>query len=306
MTGTRVGWIGTGVMGAPMCGHLLASGYPVTVFNRTRERARSLLERGAAWADSPQAVAQNTDVVFTMVGFPDDVREAVLGRAAAVAGAGRGPVLVDMTTGEPSLAREIHEAARARGVASLDAPVSGGDVGAREARLSIMVGGERDAFERVAPLLRCLGATVVHQGPAGAGQHTKMVNQILVASGMVAVSEALLYAYKAGLDLPTVLQSVSGGAAGSWSLAHYVPRILARDFAPGFRVDHFVKDMGIALAEARRMRLSLPGLALGEQLYLALVAQGDGRQGTHALVLALARLSAVEWPATPSAPPPPR
>ena len=306
MTGTRVGWIGTGVMGAPMCGHLLASGYPVTVFNRTPERARGLLERGAAWAESPQAVAQHADVVFTMVGFPDDLREIVLGPAGTLAGAGHGTILVDMTTSEPSLAREIYEAARARGVASLDAPVSGGDVGARAAGLSIMVGGDRDAFERVAPLLRCLGATIVHQGPAGAGQHTKMVNQILVASGMVAVSEALLYAHQAGLDLPTVLQSVSGGAAGSWSLAHYAPRILARDFAPGFRVDHFVKDMGIALAEARRMRLSLPGLALVEQLYLALVAQGDGRQGTHALVLALARLSAVEWPATPSAPPPPR
>ena len=306
MTGTRVGWIGTGVMGAPMCGHLLASGYPVTVFNRTPERARGLLERGAAWAESPQAVAQHADVVFTMVGFPDDVREIVLGPAGTLAGAGHGTILVDMTTSEPSLAREIYEAARARGVASLDAPVSGGDVGARAAGLSIMVGGDRDAFERVAPLLRCLGATIVHQGPAGAGQHTKMVNQILVASGMVAVSEALLYAHQAGLDLPTVLQSVSGGAAGSWSLTHYAPRILARDFAPGFRVDHFVKDMGIALAEARRMRLSLPGLALVEQLYLALVAQGDGRKGTHALVLALARLSAVEWSATPSAPPPPR
>ena len=306
MTGTRVGWIGTGVMGAPMCGHLLASGYPVTVFNRTPERARGLLERGAAWAESPQAVAQHADVVFTMVGFPDDVREIVLGPAGTLAGAGHGTILVDMTTSEPSLAREIYEAARARGVASLDAPVSGGDVGARAAGLSIMVGGDQDAFERVAPLLRCLGATIVHQGPAGAGQHTKMVNQILVASGMVAVSEALLYAHQAGLDLPTVLQSVSGGAAGSWSLTHYAPRILARDFAPGFRVDHFVKDMGIALAEARRMRLSLPGLALVEQLYLALVAQGDGREGTHALVLALARLSAVEWPATPSAPPPPR
>ena len=306
MTGTRVGWIGTGVMGAPMCGHLLASGYPVTVFNRTPERARGLLERGAAWAESPQAVAQHADVVFTMVGFPDDLREIVLGPAGTLAGAGHGTILVDMTTSEPSLAREIYEAARARGVASLDAPVSGGDVGARAAGLSIMVGGDRDAFERVAPLLRCLGATIVHQGPAGAGQHTKMVNQILVASGMVAVSEALLYAHQAGLDLPTVLQSVSGGAAGSWSLTHYAPRILARDFAPGFRVDHFVKDMGIALAEARRMRLSLPGLALVEQLYLALVAQGDGRKGTHALVLALARLSAVEWPVTPSTPPPPR
>src|SRR2546428_141721 len=235
MTGTRVGWIGTGVMGAPMCGHLLASGYPVTVFNRTPERARGLLERGAAWAESPQAVAQHADVVFTMVGFPDDVREIVLGPVGTLAGAGHGTILVDMTTSEPSLAREIYEAARARGVASLDAPVSGGDVGARAAGLSIMVGGDRDAFEHVAPLLRCLGATIVHQGPAGAGQHTKMVNQILVASGMVAVSEALLYAHQAGLDLPTVLQSVSGGAAGrrharvARGLHQHLDQLLARD-----------------------------------------------------------------------------
>src|SRR5947199_2426920 len=303
---TRVGFIGTGVMGQSMCGHILKAGYATTVSTRTKAKAQPLLDAGAAWADTPQAVAERSDVICAIVGFPADVREVFLGPRGALAGSKAGNVLVDMTTSEPSLAREIAEAAAARGVAALDAPVSGGDVGARAAGLSIMVGGDRDAFEHVAPLLRCLGATIVHQGPAGAGQHTKMVNQILVASGMVAVSEALLYAHQAGLDLPTVLQSVSGGAAGSWSLTHYAPRILARDFAPGFRVDHFVKAMGIALAEARRMRLALPGLALAEQLYLALAAQGGGRKGTHALVLALARLSGVEWSATPSAPPPPR
>ena len=293
---TRVGWVGTGVMGAAMCGHLLDRGHTVTLFTRTRERAAALLQRGAKWASTPRAVAEQADVVFTMVGFPHDVREVVLGADGALAGAAAGAVLVDMTTSEPALAREIETAARARGVASLDAPVSGGDVGAREARLSIMVGGDAAAFERVRPLFECLGKTIVLQGAAGSGQHTKMVNQILIASNMVAIAEALLYAHRAGLDLPTVLLSVSGGAAASFGLATYVPRVLAGDFAPGFYVDHFVKDMGIALGEARRMKLALPGLALAESLYVALQAQGHGRSGTQALVLALAELSHSDWP----------
>ncbi len=293
---SRVGWIGTGLMGTSLCGHLLAGGYRLTVFTRTRARAETLLTRGAVWADSPRAVAASADVVFTMVGTPGDVREVVLGRDGVLAGAALGSMLIDMTTSEPALAREIYDAARARGVAALDAPVSGGDVGAREARLSIMVGGDRDAFERMQPLLACLGRTIVHQGPAGAGQHTKMVNQILIATGMIGVCEALLYAHKAGLDLETVLTSVSGGAAGSWSLTNYAPRILRRDLAPGFAVTHFLKDLGIALAEARRLRLALPGLALAEQLYRALDAQGCAASGIQALVVALGGLSAVEWP----------
>jgi len=293
---TRVGWIGTGLMGTSLCGHLLAGGYRLTVFTRTRARAETLLARDAVWADSPRAVAASADVVFTMVGTPGDVREVVLGRDGVLAGAAPGSMLIDMTTSEPALARDIYDAARARGVAALDAPVSGGDVGAREARLSIMVGGDRDAFERGQPLLACLGRTIVHQGPAGAGQHTKMVNQILIATGMIGVCEALLYAHKAGLDLETVLTSVSGGAAGSWSLTNYAPRILRRDLAPGFAVTHFLKDLGIALAEARRLRLALPGLALAEQLYRALEAQGCAASGIQALVVALGRLSAVEWP----------
>jgi 3-hydroxyisobutyrate dehydrogenase len=293
---SRVGWIGTGLMGASLCEHLLAAGYVLTVFTRTRARAEALLARGAVWAESPRAVAAAADVVFTMVGTPADVREVVLGRDGVLAAAAPGAVLIDMTTSEPALAREIHDAARARGVAALDAPVSGGDVGAREARLSIMVGGERDAFARVQPLLACLGRTIVYQGPAGAGQHTKMVNQILIATGMIGVCEALLYAHKAGLDLETVLTSVSGGAAGSWSLTNYAPRILRGDLAPGFAVAHFLKDLGIALAEARRLRLALPGLALAEQLYRALEAQGHGASGIQALVVALGRLSAVDWP----------
>jgi len=291
----QVGWIGTGVMGSSMCGHLLAAGHPVAVFNRSRERARSLVERGAVWADSPRAAAARADVIFTMVGSPADVREVVLGAEGVLEGARAGAVLVDMTTSEPSLAREIHAAAAARGVAAIDAPVSGGDVGAREARLSIMVGGDREALERVRPLLESMGKTIVHQGGPGSGQHTKMVNQVLIASGMVGVCEALLYAHRAGLDPARVLESVSGGAAGSWSLSNYGPRILSRSFDPGFAVEHFVKDMGIALAEARRMRLALPGLALAEQLYLALQAQGHGKLGIQALILALARLSDVRW-----------
>jgi 3-hydroxyisobutyrate dehydrogenase len=294
-----VGWIGTGVMGSSMCGHLIDGGHRATITSRTRARAEPLLAKGASWAASPAEVAGASDVVFAMVGFPADVREVILGADGVLAGARPGSVVVDMTTSEPSLAREIYEAARERGVAALDAPVSGGDVGARNAALSIMVGGDEETLEQVRPLFELMGKTIVHQGPAGAGQHTKMVNQILIATGMIGVCEALLYAYRAGLDPETVLSSVGGGAAGSWSLTNYAPRILKGDFAPGFFVEHFLKDMEIALAEARALDLSMPGLALAHELYLALRAQGGGRNGTQALVLALARLSDVEWPTHP-------
>jgi 3-hydroxyisobutyrate dehydrogenase len=253
-----------------------------------------LLERGAQWADTPAAVASASDVVCSIVGYPADVRAVVLGDDGALSGAAPGSVLVDLTTSEPSLAVEIAAAAAANGVASVDAPVSGGDVGARNATLSIMVGGDEEAVGRVRPLLDAVGKTIVRQGGPGAGQHTKMVNQTLIAGAMIGVCEALLYAYKAGLDLETVLRSVEPGAAGSWSLTNYAPRMLKGDFEPGFVVEHFVKDMGIALAEARRMSLSLPGLALVEQLYVALIAQGKGRKGTQALILALAGLSDVD------------
>jgi 3-hydroxyisobutyrate dehydrogenase len=240
-------------------------------------------------------VARASDVVFTLVGFPEDVREVVLGEEGALAGCAPGNVLVDMTTSEPSLAVEIARAAAARGVHAVDAPVSGGDVGAREARLSIMIGGETEAVQALQPCWERMGRTVVHQGGPGAGQHAKMVNQTLIASNMVGVCEALLYAQRAGLDLETVLESVASGAAGSWSLSNLGPRIIANDFAPGFFVEHFVKDMGIALREAERMNLALPGLALARQLYVALSAQGHGRSGTQALALALATLSGVDW-----------
>lgn len=290
MDSLRIGWIGTGIMGASMCGHLMTAGHTATVFTRSRARAEPLLARGAVWADTPRAVAAASDVTFTMVGYPADVREVVLGPDGVLAGAARGTVLVDMSTSEPALAREIDDAARARGVATLDAPVSGGDVGAREARLSIMVGGDADTFARIRPLFESMGRTIVHQGPAGSGQHTKMVNQILIATGIIGVCEALIYARKSGLDVPTVLESVSGGAAGSWSLTNYVPRMERGDLEPGFMIEHFVKDMRIALAETQRMGLVLPGLELAERLYAALVDAGHGRRGIQALVLALDRV----------------
>ena len=292
---TRIGWIGTGVMGLSMCEHLLDAGFAATVFNRTPERAQPLLDRGAQWAESPKAVAEASDVVFTIVGYPSDVREVILERDGVLAGCKAGGIVVDMNTSEPSLAVEIAARAAEKGVHSVDAPVSGGDVGAREARLSIMIGGDADVVDALRPCFERMGKTIVRQGGPGSGQHAKMVNQTLIASGMVGVCEALLYAFKAGLDLDTVLQSVASGAAGSWSLSNLGPRIIQNNFDPGFFVDHFIKDMGIALDEAKRMGLSLPGLALAHQLYLALAAQGHGRKGTHALQLALASLSNVDW-----------
>lgn len=293
---TRIGWIGTGVMGTSMCGHLMDAGFSMTVFNRTRTKADPLIEKGAAWADSPKAVADNSDVTFTIVGFPSDVRAVLLGDDGALAGCHEGNILVDMTTSEPSLAVEIAESASVRGVASIDAPVSGGDVGAREARLSIMIGGDKQAVDALEVCWNAMGKTIVYQGGPGAGQHTKMVNQTLIATNMIGVCEALLYGYKAGLDLETVMQSVASGAAGSWSLSNLGPRIIANNFDPGFFVEHFIKDMGIALAESKRMGLAMPGLALAHQLYLALAAQGHSRDGTHALELALASMSGIDWP----------
>jgi 3-hydroxyisobutyrate dehydrogenase len=267
----------------------------MTVFSRTASKAQPILKEGARWADSPKEVAAASDIVFSIVGFPSDVRQVILGPDGVLAGARPGSVIVDMTTSEPSLAIEIFEQARAKGVHALDAPVSGGDVGAREARLSIMIGGEREIAEALQPCWNALGKVIVYQGGPGAGQHTKMVNQILIATNMIGVCEALLYAYKAGLDLDAVLQSVASGAAGSWSLSNLAPRIIQNNFDPGFFVEHFIKDMGIALAEANRMGLAMPGLALARQLYESVKAQGYGRNGTHALQLALARMSGIDW-----------
>ncbi|MBM4000838.1 MAG: NAD(P)-dependent oxidoreductase [Planctomycetes bacterium] len=292
---TRVGWIGLGVMGSSMCGHLMAKGFSATVFTRSREKASATLSSGAAWADTPREVAERSDVVFSIVGFPKDVREVTLGSDGALAGCKEGNILVDMTTSEPSLAVEIAAAARTRHVHAVDAPVSGGDIGAREARLSIMIGGERPVIDALRPCFEAMGKTIVHQGGPGAGQHAKMVNQILIATNMIGICEALLYAYRSGLDLDSVMQSVSSGAAGSWALTNLGPRIIQNRFDPGFFVEHFLKDMGIALAEASRMGVALPGLALAKQLYEAVKAQGHGRLGTHALQLALAALSDIDW-----------
>ena len=292
---TRIGWIGTGVMGSSMCGHLIDAGFTAAVNNRSKEKADALVAAGAKWADSPQAVAKDSDVIFTIVGYPADVRGVILGPDGVLAGCREGSVVVDMTTSQPSLAVEIAQAATRIGAHAIDAPVSGGDVGAREARLSIMIGGDKHVVDALQPCWQAMGKTVVHQGGPGAGQHTKMVNQVLIASNMIGVCEGLLYGHKAGLDLETVMQSVASGAAGSWSLSNLGTRIIDNNFDPGFFVEHFIKDMGIALDESKRMGLSMPGLALAHQLYLAVQAQGHGRDGTHALHLALASLSGIDW-----------
>ena len=282
-------------MGVSMCGHVLDAGYPVTVTTRSRSKAENLVARGATWAGTPAEVAAASDISFAIVGFPEDVRQVFLGPDGLLEGASAGDVLVDMTTSEPALAIEIADTCGEQGVAAIDAPVSGGDIGARNGTLSIMIGGDPDAVEQVRPVFETMGKTIVRQGGPGAGQHTKAVNQILIATGMIGVSEALLYGQQAGLDLDTVMESVSGGAAGSWSLSNYGPRMLGGDFEPGFFVDHFVKDMGIALREAASMKLPAPGLAMAHELYVSLQAQGLGRKGTQSLILALARLAGVEW-----------
>jgi 3-hydroxyisobutyrate dehydrogenase len=283
-----------------MAGHLLAGGYSLTVTTRTRDKAASLIEAGATWAETPADVARVSDVIFSMVGYPADVAEVLSGDTGALTTARPGCVIVDMTTSQPSLAISIAEAASLKGVHVLDAPVSGGDVGARTAALSIMVGGPANVVEAVMPCFSLMGATIVRQGDHGAGQHTKMVNQILVASTTVAMSEGLLYAARAGLDLETVLSSVGSGAAGSWTINNLAPRVLRGDFAPGFFVDHFIKDLAIAVEEADRMGISLPGLENARTLYRALQTQGHGQNGTQALILALCELSGLTWPPPPA------
>lgn len=288
---TTIGWIGTGVMGVSMCGLLMDQGYKATVYNRTKAKAEPLLAKGAQWAESPEAVAAQADVIFTIVGFPQDVEDVYFGAKGIFNTAKAGSIVVDMTTTKPSLAEQIAAHAVEKGIQSIDAPVSGGDVGAQKGTLSIMIGGDKEAVDKIMPLLNIMGGNIVYQGPAGAGQHTKMCNQITIAGTMIGVCESLLYGHKAGLDLNVMLQSISGGAAGCWTLNNLAPRIVQRNFDPGFYVEHFIKDMEIALGEARRLQLALPGLALVHQLYKAVEAQGHGRKGTHALSLALEQIS---------------
>lgn len=277
-----IGFIGTGVMGQGMVSNLLQNGYQVNVYNRTRSKAEPLIEKGAIWRDTPQKVAENVDVTITIVGYPDDV-EAVYLKDGILDAAAEGAIVIDMTTSSPQLAESIAEAARKKGIAALDAPVSGGDVGARNGKLSIMVGGDAEVYEACLPIFQAMGENIVHQGPAGAGQHTKMANQIKIASNMIGVCEAMAYAEKAGLDPDTVLQSISSGAAGSWSLSNLAPKMINNDYAPGFYVKHFIKDMTIALNSAEKMGLLTPGLSLAKRLYEELAESGEGDSGTQAL-----------------------
>jgi len=287
----KIGWIGTGVMGKSMAGHLQAGGHELFIFNRTKAKAESLLNNGAHWCDSPVAVTEHAKIVFTIVGFPADVEETYFGPQGILNTTNSCRILVDMTTTEPSLAKRIAQAASTKGLASLDAPVSGGDIGARNASLAIMVGGDKSAFDTVFSLFELMGKNIAYMGPAGSGQHTKMCNQILISGLMISMCESLSYATKSGLDPQSVIDIVSKGAAGSWTISNIGPRILKNDYDPGFYVEHFIKDMGIALKEAAAMNLSLPGLALVHQLYLAVQAQGHGRLGTQSLMLALKKLN---------------
>jgi 3-hydroxyisobutyrate dehydrogenase len=278
-----IGFIGLGVMGNSMAGHLQKAGYALNVYNRTKERAQSLIDGGAKWQDSVADVAANSNIIITIVGFPHDVEEVYLGAEGIIANAESGSLLIDMTTSRPNLAKQIADEAAKKDIASVDAPVSGGDIGAKEARLSIMVGSDENAFERAKPVLDLMGKNIVLQGPAGSGQHTKMCNQIAIATLMIGVVEAMEYAKKSGLDPFTVLESIESGAAGSFTLSNVTPRALKDDFAPGFYVKHFIKDMGIALDSASEMNLDLPGLALAKKLYDKLAELGYENDGTQAL-----------------------
>ncbi|MDR1383922.1 MAG: NAD(P)-dependent oxidoreductase [Planctomycetaceae bacterium] len=292
---TRIGWIGTGVMGQNMCRHLIQAGYRATIYNRTPSKASPLLELGAKWAATPADVARESDVVFTMVGYPCDVREILLGENGLFSTLAANSVVADMTTSSPELAKILFAEAQKRRIHLLDAPVSGGDIGAKEAKLSIMIGGEKAVADMLRPCFELLGQNIIYHGKAGSGQHAKMVNQILVATNMIGQCEGLLYAYRAGLNLDNVLKSIAAGAAGSWSLSNLAPRILAGNFDPGFYVEHLVKDLGIALEECRRMSLTLPGLELADILFRLTVAHGYARKGTQALLLALAEITKTDW-----------
>lgn len=288
---TNIGWVGTGVMGAPMAGHLQAAGHKLYVYNRTAAKAQVLVDAGAVLCESPREVARQSEFVFSIVGYPVDVESTYLSTDGILAGAKAGSVVIDMTTSEPALAKRICKVAGRQGVDVLDAPVSGGDIGARNAALAIMVGGEKSVFDRVKPLFQCIGKNIAYMGPAGAGQHTKMSNQILIAGTMIGTVESLLYAHRSGLNLEEVIAVIGSGAASSWSINNLGPRIVKGDFDPGFYIKHFVKDMGIALAEAKAMRLVLPGLALVNQFYQAAIAQGLEDLGTQGLYKVLERLS---------------
>ncbi|EEP7573401.1 NAD(P)-dependent oxidoreductase [Listeria monocytogenes] len=280
----KIGFVGTGVMGSSMAAHLLEAGYEVSVYTRTKTKAKDLIDKGAIWTDTPGKLASKVDILISMVGYPKDVEELYLGENGFLENLAVGTVAIDMTTSSPALAKKIARLGLEKGIGVLDAPVSGGDIGARNGTLSIMVGGSEEVFLKVKSIFDILGSSVVLQGDAGAGQHTKMVNQIAIASNMIGVTEAIIYAEAAGLNPSRVLDSISGGAAGSWSLTNLIPRVLKDDFSPGFFIKHFIKDMGIAISEARQMGLELPGLTLAEKMYQTLAEQGLSEEGTQALI----------------------
>ncbi len=279
----NIAWIGTGVMGRPMCLHLINKGYSLSIYNRTKSKAEDLIAAGARWCDTPGEAAAGADAVFTIVGYPKDVEEVILGKGGVLENVESGSIIVDMTTSEPSLAAKIAEEAAKKGVGSVDAPVSGGDLGARNGTLAIMCGGDKEAFDKVLPLMECFGENIKLMGSAGAGQHTKMCNQILIAGTMIGVVESLIYGYRAGMDMNEIIDVIGSGAAASWSINNLGRRIADGNFDPGFYIKHFVKDMGIALKEAAAMKLSLPGLALVNQFYTAAMAQGLENLGTQGL-----------------------
>ena len=286
-----IGWIGTGAMGEPMCGHLMDSGYGISINSRTRKKAEKLLQRGATWCEAPSAVAQQSDVIFTMVGSPAEVREVYFSEHGIFQGLRAGSVLVDMGTTAPSLSCEIADRAGKMGAQAVDAPVSGGDIGAREATLSIMAGGDESAVEVVRPYFDCMAKSVTYMGLVGSGQRTKLCNQLVVAGTMIGVCEALIYAGKSGLDCDQLVAAIRPGAAGCWTLDNLAPRIIKGDDAPGFMVEHFVKDLGIAIKEAEALGLGLPGLILAHQLYIETQKTGHGQSGTQALIHAIRNLS---------------
>lgn len=284
MANTTIGFIGAGVMGRSMANNLIDAGYNLSIYTRTKEKAQTLLDKGASWKDTVGALAASADVIISIVGYPQDVEEVYFGEDGILANAKKGAVVIDMTTSKPKLAADIHQAAAKKGVAALDAPVSGGDVGAKNGTLAIMVGGDASVFDNMQGLFDILGSEVILQGEAGAGQHTKLCNQITIASNMIGVCEAIIYAQKAGLDPSRVLDSITTGAAGSFSLSKLGPRMIKGDFAPGFYVKHMIKDMTIALESAQEMGMSTPGLDLSLKLYKQLAEKGYSDSGTQALI----------------------
>lgn len=280
----KIGFIGIGVMGHSMASHLLAAGNEVYVYNRTKSKADQIVEKGAIWRDTPKAVAESADVIFSIVGYPQDVEEIYYGENGIFTAEVKGKILVDMTTSTPSLAEKIAHTAMQKGASALDAPVSGGDLGAKNATLTIMVGGTQSAYEKVLPLFKIIGKSYALHGGPGKGQHTKMANQIMIAGTMTGMTEMLVYAKSANLDLTKVIETVGGGSAANWSLANYAPRILKEDYTPGFFVKHFIKDLKIALAEAEKMEIDLPATKEATRLYELLAKKGYENDGTQALI----------------------